>query len=262
MPALFVGIFFYPTFVANIHLNMKQAIIVGATSGIGREVAKLLLADGWRIGAAGRRVAELESLKAVAPDKVEIQSLDVISEDAPKQLQQLIDKVGGMDLYFHSSGIGFQNPTLDVEVEMRTMQTNGDGFVRMITAAFHYFKQTGREGHIAAISSIAGTRGLGIASAYSATKAFQNTYLQCLTQLARMQHLPICFTDIRPGFVRTALLKAGNYPMQLTPEYTAKKIVKALKRKKRIAIIDWKYRIIVGFWRLIPRWIWERLPVK
>jgi short-subunit dehydrogenase len=145
---------------------------------------------------------------------------------------------------------------------MRTMQTNGDGFMRMVTTAFHYFKESKRKGHIAVISSIAGTRGLGIASAYSATKAFQNTYIQCLTQLARMQHLPIRFTDIRPGFVRTALLKAGNYPMQLTPEYTAKKIVKALKRGKRIAIIDWKYRLLVGFWRLIPRFIWERLPVK
>ena len=241
---------------------MKQAVIVGATSGIGREVAKLLLAEGWKIGAAGRRREELEGLKAMAPDKVEIQPLDVTSEEAPQLLQQLIDKLGGMDLYFHSSGIGFQNPSLDVEVEMRTVKTNGDGFVRMVTAAFHYFKQTGREGHIAAISSIAGTRGLGIASAYSATKAFQNTYLQCLTQLARMQHLPIRFTDIRPGFVRTALLKDGSYPMQLTPEYTARKIVNALKRGKRIAIIDWKYRILVGFWRLIPRWLWERLPVK
>jgi short-subunit dehydrogenase len=177
-------------------------------------------------------------------------------------LQQLIDSLGGMDLYFHSSGIGHQNPTLDVSIEMRTMQTNGDGFMRMVTAAFHYFKESKRKGHIAVISSIAGTRGLGIASAYSATKAFQNPYIQCLTQLARMQHLPIRFTDIRPGFVRTALLKAGNYPMQLTPEYTAKKIVKALKRGKRIAIIDWKYRLLVGFWRLIPRFIWERLPVK
>ena len=241
---------------------MKRAVVVGATSGIGREVAKLLLADGWMIGAAGRRTAELESLKAMAPDKVMIQQLDVTNEDAPTLLQQLIDSLGGMDLYFHSSGIGNQNPTLDVSIEMRTMQTNGDGFMRMVTAAFHYFKESKCKGHIAVISSIAGTRGLGIASAYSATKAFQNTYIQCLTQLARMQHLPIRFTDIRPGFVRTALLKAGNYPMQLTPEYTAKKIVKALKRGKRIAIIDWKYRLLVGFWRLIPRFIWERLPVK
>lgn len=241
---------------------MKRAVVVGATSGIGREVATLLLAEGWMVGAAGRRLPELESLKAMSPEKVKIMPLDVTSNEAPQALQQLIDQLGGMDLYFHSSGIGSQNPTLDIEIEMRTMQTNGDGFMRMLTAAYHYFKQTGREGHIAAISSIAGTRGLGIASAYSATKAFQNTYIQCLAQLARMQHLPIRFTDIRPGFVRTALLKHGNYPMQLTPEYTAKCIMKALKRKKRIAIIDWKYRILVGFWRLIPRWVWERLPVK
>lgn len=241
---------------------MKRAVVVGATSGIGREVAKLLLAEGWMVGAAGRRLSELESFKAMSPSKVEIIPLDVTSNDAPQALEELIDKLGGMDLYFHSSGIGSQNPTLDIEVEMCTMKTNGEGFMRMLTAAFHYFKQTGKKGHIAVISSIAGTRGLGIASAYSATKAFQNTYIQCLTQLAKMQNLPISFTDIRPGFVRTALLKKGNYPMQLTPEYTAKCIMSALKHKKRIAIIDWKYRILVGFWRLIPRWIWERLPIK
>lgn len=241
---------------------MKRAVVVGATSGIGREVAKLLVADGWMVGVAGRREAELASFKLLAPQQIETEQIDVTDEEAPKALRRLIEKLGGMDLYFHSSGIGSQNPSLDVEIEMRTMQTNGDGFVRMVTAAYHYFKQAKKAGHIAVISSIAGTKGLGIAPSYSATKCFQNCYIQCLTQLARMEKLPITFTDIRPGFVRTALLKQGSYPMQLTPEHTARCIMHALKRRKRIAIIDWKYRVLVFFWRLIPRVIWERLSIK
>jgi short-subunit dehydrogenase len=78
-----------------------------------------------------------------------------------------------------------------------------------------------------------------------------------------MQNVDISFTDIRPGFVKTALLNDGNnYPMLMTAPYAAKKIIRAVIRKKRVAIIDWKYAILVGFWRLIPRWLWVRIPVK
>ncbi|MBE6286573.1 MAG: SDR family NAD(P)-dependent oxidoreductase [Mediterranea massiliensis] len=241
---------------------MKRAIIIGATSGIGREVARLLVADGWQVGVAGRREEALKAFEQQAPDQIAIQYMDVTSDASVEQLRLLIDKVGGMDLFFLSSGIGFQNAALDVDIELRTMQTNGDGFMRMVTAAYHYFKESKRAGHIAVISSIAGTRGIGVAPAYSATKCFQNCYIQALTQLARLEHLPIHFTDIRPGFVTTALIANGNYPMQMTVEKTARLIMKALKRKKRVAIIDWKYRLLVFMWRLIPRFVWERLPVK
>ncbi len=241
---------------------MKRAIIIGATSGIGREVARLLVADGWQVGVAGRREEALKAFEQQAPDQIAIQYMDVTSDASVEQLRLLIDKVGGMDLFFLSSGIGYQNAALDVDIELRTMQTNGDGFMRMVTAAYHYFKESKRAGHIAVISSIAGTRGIGVAPAYSATKCFQNCYIQALTQLARLEHLPIHFTDIRPGFVTTALIANGNYPMQMTVEKTARLIMKALKRKKRVAIIDWKYRLLVFMWRLIPRFVWERLPVK
>ena len=81
-------------------------------------------------------------------------------------------------------------------------------------------------------------------------------------QLARMNKLNISFTDIRPGFVATPLLKDNSYPMLMKATDVAKDIVKAISKKKRVAIIDWKYRILVFFWRLIPRWIWVRLPIR
>lgn len=111
---------------------MKRAIIIGATSGIGREVARLLAKDGWQIGIAGRREELLQSLQAEFPEgQVKTAVLDVTDTDAPARLQSLIGEVGGMDLYFHSSGIGYQNATLDPDIEMRTARTNGEGFVRM-----------------------------------------------------------------------------------------------------------------------------------
>ena len=79
--------------------------------------------------------------------------------------------------------------------------------------------------------------------------------------LARMQHLDIHFTDIRPGFVATDLLKSGKYPMLMKADRVAQHIIKALREKRRVVVIDGRYRVLVFFWRMIPRWLWERLPI-
>ena len=240
----------------------KTVIIIGATSGLGREVALIYIAQGWKVGIAGRREAELESLRAVYPEQVSAQALDVTKEDAPEKLQALIEQVGGMDVFLLSSGIGKQNYTLETGLELATAATNVEGFIRMTNAAYHYFEKQGH-GHLAVISSIAGTRGLGAAAAYSATKGFQHIYMDALDQLGRMQKLNIRFTDIRPGFVATPLLTSSKkYPMLMDAPIVALDIVSAIEKKKRVAIIDWKFRLLVGFWRLIPKWIWLRLPVR
>ena len=242
--------------------NTKRAVIMGATSGLGYEVARLLLSDGWKLGLAGRREENLRKLQSEFPEQVCIKAIDVKDSNSDKALLALIDELGGMDMYFHSSGIGYQNARLDADIELNTLETNGTGFTRLVGTAFRYFKEKGK-GHIAVISSIAGTKGLGIAPAYSATKRFQNTYIDALEQLAGMQKLNIRFTDIRPGFVATSLLNDGkNYPMLMKTPYAAKLIVKALRRNKRVAVIDWKYSILVFFWKLIPRCIWKRMNVK
>ena len=232
----------------------KIAIVVGASSGIGMEVAKLLMEQGWTVGVAARRVELLQDLGAAATQRI-----DVTADDATEGLQRLIDKLGGMDLYFHASGIGKQNRELTADIELATLQTNGVGFTRMIGEAYRYFARQG-DGHIAAITSIAGTKGLGPAPSYSATKAMQNVYIQALEQQARSRGLDIRFTDIRPGFVDTALL-AGNfrYPMMLKPEKVAREIICAINHKKHIRVIDWKYRLLTAIWRRIPRWIWRRI---
>ena len=242
-------------------MEVKKAIIVGASSGIGRETAKLLLSDGWHLGIAARREEQLMELKAIAPERTEVMTIDVTKSDAGEQLMSLIDRLGGMDLYFHASGIGKQNRTLESGIELRTMETNAVGFTRMIGIAYRYFAEKG-EGHIAAITSIAGTKGLGPAPAYSATKALQATYLQALEQQARQRGLNISFTDIRPGFVDTALLNGDfPYPMLMQPETVSRDIVRSIYRKRHVRIIDGRYRILTFFWRLIPRWLWRRMKL-
>ena len=235
---------------------MKRAIVVGASSGIGMEVARLLLQQGWTVGVAARRVELLQTI-----GQVEVAQIDVTAEDAAERLRSLITRLGGMDLFFYASGIGKQNRELKEDIELATMQTNGVGFTRMIGEAYRYFATQG-EGHIAAITSIAGTKGLGPAPAYSATKAMQNVYLQALEQQAHARGLKIHFTDTRPGFVDTALL-AGNfhYPMMLKPEKVAQEIVSAINSKQHIRVIDWRYRLLTALWRRIPRCLWRNMKL-
>lgn len=238
----------------------RTAVIVGATSGMGLEVARILHKKGWTIAIAGRRKQRLDEIQEELGERCITKVIDVIREDSTSLLLELIGELGGMDLYFHSAGIGFQNPGLEKWKEIDTVQTNATGFVRMVDAAFNYFCEKGY-GHIAVISSIAGVRGLGVAPAYSATKRFQNTYLEALTQLARMKKKNISITDIRPGFVDTSLLKGGKYPMKMKVRLVAHEIVWAIFKNRRTIVVDWRYKIIVAIWRLIPRCLWVRMKV-
>lgn len=234
----------------------KRAIVVGASSGIGLAVARTLMEQGWTVGAAARRVELLQGIGAAAAERI-----DVTTADAPEALRRLIGKLGGMDLFFYASGIGKQNRELNEDIELATLQTNGVGFTRMIGEAYRFFANQGC-GHIAAITSIAGTKGLGPAPSYSATKAMQNVYLQALEQQAHSRGLNIHFTDVRPGFVDTALLSGNfHYPMMLQPEKVAKEIVYAINHQQHIRVIDWKYRILTAVWRRLPQWLWRRLKL-
>ncbi len=238
---------------------------MGATSGIGLEVVTVLTSQGWQVGIAGRRMDVLQQIQSKNLNVVATECIDVTREDAVQHLQTLIGKTGGMDLYLHSSGIGYQNPALDLEKEIQTVETNAVGVTRMVGAAFHYFEEhPSTNGHIAVISSIAGTKGLGAAPAYSSTKRYVSHYLECLTQLCHIRGIKnIRVHDIRPGFVRTPLIADGNhYPVQLDVRKVAKEIVRGIEHGHSIITIDWKYRLLVFFWRLIPRWIWVRMKVK
>lgn len=266
----------------------KRAIVMGASSGMGREVARLLLAKGWHVGLAARRKNALDELCNEYPQLAVAEQVDVTKPDAEERLHALIEQLGGMDVYVHMSGIGKQNLELESDIELSTVDTNGLGFTRLVGAAFRYFRDKKRDeigenatfeaendaiclanntkftaagGHIVAISSIAGTKGLGPAPSYSATKAFQNTYLEALEQLSTNLCLDISITDIRPGFVDTPLIEGSNFPLKLNAQSVANQIVNTIEKKQHVRIIDWRYRLLVAGWRLLPRWVWRRLPL-
>ena len=246
----------------------KQAIIIGATSGIGEAVAIRLLSEGWRVVVTGRRVERLEALQQrYGAERVVFRAMDVTKESATDVLDELLREVTTPNVLLYAAGIGRQNPDLEEGMELRTVKTNCEGMVRIVDHFINYVKRTPHysaksRAHIAVITSVAGTMGMGQAPAYSATKSMQSAYLVALAQLSRMQHLPITVSDIRPGFVATEILNPEkHYPMLMTADAAARYIVRSFKRRSRILIFDWRYKLLVGFWRLIPRCIWERMTM-
>ncbi|MDE6006510.1 MAG: SDR family NAD(P)-dependent oxidoreductase [Muribaculaceae bacterium] len=241
---------------------MDKIIIMGASSGIGLSVAEAFAKRGMKVGLASRHTETLHKLKIRYPECVEYESIDITHKDAPSKLERLISKLGGMDIYFHVSGIGYDNPALDPEREAEMLNCNSTAFARMLSTAYNYFKTESRPGRIAAITSVAGTNGIGQLSAYSASKKCAQTYMIALEQRANSEGVRIKFTDIRPGWIRTPLLKEGvSYPLEMEQSEAVPLIIKALVRAPRVAVVNWKWNIVVGLWRLIPNSLWVKMTI-
>ena len=245
---------------------MKRVIIVGASSGIGRELALRFAKEGCVVGIAARRIEELQKIREeYGEESIKIAQLDVCEPTATDALDSLISEVQRPELLIYASGIGKQNPSLDETIEINTVKTNCEGMVRIVDHFLNYVKNDSSytpksRAHIAVISSIAGTEGMGYAPAYSATKRMQSTYLTALSQHCRMYNIHARFTDIRPGFVATAILNPDkHYPMLMSLDKAADIIMRGIKHRRRIITFDWRFKLITLFWRIIPRPLWERL---
>ena len=231
---------------------------------MGYDITVDLIRRGWKVGIAGRRTNTLKEIQnQFGADKVQYETIDITADNCVDLVRHLVEKTGGMDSFMHFSGIGYQNPELDPEVELKIVQTNAVGYLRMIDFAYNWFKQSGEfdlkhKGQIVVVSSVTATRGMGISTSYSSTKKFQTTYVEALSQLARMHKDPVQFTEIRPGFVATPMLKK-KYPMVMSREKALKLIMRAILKRRRLLIFDWKFKVIVFIWRLIPSCIWERM---
>lgn len=235
---------------------------MGASSGIGLEVAREFAKRGVHLGLASRNTSALEELKREYPSQIEYEPIDVNDPEAPRRLNDLISKLGGMDVYFHVSGIGYDNPDLEPAREAEVINTNAAGFARMIAAAYRYFKTNGRTGRIAAVTSVAGTNGIAQLSAYSASKKCASTYMVALEQRAHIEKVNVKFTDIRPGWIRTPLLKEEKkYPLEITLQEAVPMIIRAIVKCPRVAYIGPRWGVIASIWRLIPDCLWVRMNI-
>lgn len=238
---------------------MKKALIIGATSGIGKALAELLLQEKFIIGVTGRREKLLDALKEKDSDRVFVKRIDIQDLSVIEvSLNELVEQMGGLDLMIISAGIGEENKDLNYEIENDVIKTNVQGFTCVADWAMRHFKQQGY-GHLVNISSIAGLRGNGLAPSYNATKAYQINYLEGLRINAKNLESSITVTDVRPGFVDTAMAKGDGLFWVAPVEKAAQQILTAIKEKKEVVYVSRRWRVIGTLLKIIPFSILKRI---
>ena len=238
---------------------MKKAIIIGATSGIGKGLAKILVDNNYKVGITGRRTKLLDELKSQNTNSYYTRTFDITdTKIIVENLDALTTELGGLDLLIISSGTGDLNEKLDFEIEKRTIDTNVTGYTCIANWTFNYFENQ-KSGHLVAISSVGGLRGSRIAPAYNATKAYQVNYLEGLRQKARKLNQQIYVTDVRPGFVDTDMAKGEGQFWVAPVEKATQQIFDAIKQKKKIAYITKRWRLIAIILKRIPRQIYDKM---
>ena len=238
---------------------MKKAIIIGATSGIGNGLAKILIDNNYKVGITGRRTELLQKLKSENPNLYFERTFDITnSEQTVEKLNELKTELGGLDLLIISSGTGDLNEKLDFEIESRIIETNVNGFTCVANWAFNQFENQ-KFGHLVAISSVGGIRGSRIAPAYNASKSYQINYLEGLRQKSKNLKTGIYITDVRPGFVDTEMAKGDGQFWVASVEKATKQIYRGIENKKEIIYITKRWRIIGEILKRIPRQIYNRM---
>lgn len=222
---------------------MKRILVLGATSGIGRALVELLRARGYEAIAAGRRTELLETLGG------ETLTLDVTSPDALEKVAQIAP-----DTLIFNAGFGQQSATPDGALTEQTLRVNVLAFERMAQWALTHCDC------FVATASIAGLRGLEGTNGYSASKAYMINAMEGYRRAARHGKHPCRYVTLLPGFVDTAMGQASAF-WRCSPETAAKCILKALERGRSVAYITPRWRLIALLLRLLPRALFERIPL-
>ena len=230
----------------------KNAIVFGATSGIGRELAKCLVQDGYKVMITGRRLERLESLKNENPEKYLIRQHDITDfDDSLKLFDEISGSLDHVDLIIHNSGIMETNFNLDWDKDLPTLQTNVIGATRIYQLSYNYFKEQGF-GHLVSITSVASLIGNRFVPAYHASKAFQSMYMESLWMKAqRTKKAKISVTNILPGYVDTDIIEGPTFWMAPLDK-AVKQTYRAIKKKKRKAYITKRWRLVALMMKIVP----------
>lgn len=246
----------------------KRLFLTGASSGIGEALAIALAKKGAVLGLVARRKELLEKLKKDC-EKVggtaRVFALDVTDDDAMLvAVNDFIHEFEHIDILIANAGIGGNNKEtreLQPLAVKKVIDINLLGAVNAVHAVLPEMKRRGR-GHLVAISSLAGFRGLPKSAAYSASKAGMTAFFESVR--LDVKHLGIDVTIIQPGFIRTPLTagreKKMPYLMELNDAIPL--FVKAIEKKKRFAAFPWQLATIVRAGKFMPAWLYDRIAGK
>nr|XP_033770731.1 dehydrogenase/reductase SDR family member 7B isoform X3 [Geotrypetes seraphini] len=241
------------------YLQDAVVLITGATSGLGKECAKVFYAAGSQLVLCGRDrerlqdvVRELASMakKTVKTHKPHAVTFDLSDTEAvASAVGEILKCVGHVDILINNAGISYRGTILDTEVDVdRTlMETNYFGPVALTKALLPSMIKK-RSGHIVVISSVQGRISIPFRSAYAASKHATQAFFDCLR--AEMQQYEIEVTVVSPGYIQTNLslnavtangsrygVMDKNTAEGRTPEDVAKVVLKAVGEKKKEVLV-------------------------
>ena len=237
---------------------MKTAVVIGASSGIGRELAQLLVKDNYKVIITGRRVELLNELKTTSPENFIVFQQDVVDLKRTYELFDFLKSdFSTIDLIVYNSGIGTASFNLEWDNEYPIINTNVVAALKVYGLAYNLFKEQGF-GHLVGVSSVASIRGNRHAPGYFASKAFQASYLESLYMKGKRSKANISVTDIQPGFVNTKMALGKTFWMS-SVEKASKQIYSAIKRKKKKAFITKRWRLVAAVMKVVPAGVINKL---
>ena len=239
---------------------MKNVIVFGATSGIGKSLTEIFLKKGCNVAITGRRLEKLEAIKKLYPKQVLVKQNDIQDvAEVEKVFHEIVVAFKTIDLVIQSSGVGFVNPQLKWELQEQTIHTNVLGCTKLYVLAYQLFKKQ-QFGHLVGISSIASIRGNRSAPDYFASKSYQKAYLESLyIKTKSIKSEKVFITEIRPGFVDTAMALGDAIFWMVPLEKASKQIYSAIQNKKRVAYISKRWFLIALVLKIMPAWVLKKI---
>ncbi|MCV6797439.1 SDR family oxidoreductase [Achromobacter ruhlandii] len=242
---------------------MDRVFITGASSGLGRALARRYAAAGTTLGLLGRREDALRELAASLPGQHRCYAVDVCDRQALHAAAQdfIAFCQGRVDVVIASAGISAGTLTgqhEDYEVFKAIVDTN----LLATVATFEPFVEPMRAaggGRLVGIASVAGVRGLPGAGAYSASKSAVVTYCESLR--LELWGDGIRVVTIAPGYIKTAMTAHNPYkmPFLMEADTFAQRAHAAIGRGTSYTVIPWQMGVVAKLMRLLPNALYDRL---